>query len=85
MSRIILSDALFEALQAAGVLRPEDSVRRVVIDLKVGEVAVLHLERYGDERLLNLVPGLDGVEIRRDDPAVELAPDLRPDPLLLGS
>lgn len=63
---IILADKMLEALESAGLIRVEDRVRRVVIDLQIGHVAVIHVECIGDERLLNIVPGLDGVQVVRE-------------------
>lgn len=65
MSRIIRSDDLLDVLVASGVLSKEDNATRVVIDLRVGQLPVVHVEKYGDERMLELVRALEGVEIRR--------------------
>jgi hypothetical protein len=61
---IITSDAFQKALIEAGVIRFEDRVRRVVIDATVNEATVMYVERFGDEKLLEVVPALVGVEIR---------------------
>lgn len=53
------------ALIEAGIIHGGDSVRRVIIDAEVGNVVVVHVERYGDERLLSLARGFDGVAINR--------------------
>lgn len=63
-ARLIRSEQFHDALVAAGVIRAGERIRRIVIDAKVGEVPVIHVERYGDERLLEVVRGLDGVEVR---------------------
>ncbi len=63
--RMVMSDAVFAALVAAGLFRDEDHVFRVVIDLQVGCVPVIHMSSHGDERLLAVVPTLEGVEITR--------------------
>jgi hypothetical protein len=60
------SQKVFDALKEAGIIRDGDYVRRVVIDINVDCAVVVHVERYGDERLLNLVRTLDGIEIRRE-------------------
>lgn len=65
---IISHDPFAEALLAAGVIRVEDNVTRVVIDAKVGHMPVIYVERYADERLLEVVPALTGVEIRESRP-----------------
>jgi hypothetical protein len=62
----IKSDRVFEAMITSGLFRPGERVRRVVIDLQAGETPIVHIERYGDDRLLSVVPTLDGVEIRRE-------------------
>lgn len=55
----------YQALVEAGVVRDDDSVIRVVIDVSDRNPAVvLYVERWGDERLLDVVTTLDGVEIR---------------------
>ena len=69
MTRPITTRPLFAALEEAGIVRKEDRVNRVVIDIKVNEVPVIHIQRYGDSRLLDVVPTLTGVEIRRDEPS----------------
>jgi hypothetical protein len=58
------SQEVFDALKQAGIVRDGDYVRRVVIDIHVERPVVVHVERYGDERLLDVVRMLDGVEIR---------------------
>jgi hypothetical protein len=60
------SQEMFDALKQAGIIRDGDYVRRVVIDINVDSAVIVHVERYGDERLLNVVQMLDGVEIRRE-------------------
>lgn len=63
MSKII-SDPLFAALAEWGI--DTASVRRVVIDIKSSEPPVIHVEQWGDERLLSVVRALGGVEIKRE-------------------
>jgi len=60
------SQKVLDALKEAGIVRDGDYVRRVVIDISAGCAVVVHVERYGDERLLDLVRTLDGTEIRRE-------------------
>ena len=55
---------IYEALKAAGIIRDNDHVRRVIIDINVDYAIVVYIERYGDERLLNLIRTMDGAEIR---------------------
>jgi hypothetical protein len=65
---IILGDVFARALADAGIICQLDHVRRIVIDARVGDVVVVHVERLGDSRLLNVVRSLDGVEVRYDEP-----------------
>lgn len=62
--RRITSNELWRALVDAGVLQEDDSVTRIVIDAQVGSIVTLYVERWADERLLQVVPTLDGIEIR---------------------
>ena len=59
----ITSEQLFGALTRAGIVGPDERVRRVVIDARFGSVPVVYVERLGDERLLSVVQTLGGVEI----------------------
>lgn len=59
----IHSSRLFDALRDVGIVRDGDYTRRVVIDVQVGNPVRVYVERFGDERLLSVVQGLDGVEI----------------------
>lgn len=56
--------AFLEALGAAGIIKVGDYVRRVVIDASVDGTLAMYVERWGDERLLEVATSLDGVEIR---------------------
>jgi hypothetical protein len=58
------SEELWNALRDAGVIRDGDYVRRVIIDIDVNAAVVVYIERYGDTRLLDLIPVLGGAEIR---------------------
>jgi hypothetical protein len=53
-----------QALVDAGVTREDDKIRRIVIDAKMNDVVVIHVERVGDTRLLDVMPTLAGIEIR---------------------
>jgi hypothetical protein len=53
----------------AGVIGADDRVRHVVIDARHGHTVAVHVEFIGDRRLLSVVRSLNGVEVRRDDPA----------------
>jgi hypothetical protein len=53
MSKFIASSAIFDALHDAGVIEQEPrTVRRVVIDLKVGTVAMVYVEQFADDEKL---------------------------------
>lgn len=69
--RVIRSDHFADALVAAGVIASGDKIRRVVIDANAGEAVVMYVERFGDERLLNVVTTLDGIEVHAGTPAAE--------------
>lgn len=60
MARITV-DPVFGALRDAGLA--DDHTTRVVIDIKAGSLPVVHIERLGDERLVQVVDALDGAEI----------------------
>lgn len=60
----ILSDALWPALAALGI--DPSITRRVVIDIQADHAPVIHVEQFGDDRLLSVVRALDGVEIKRE-------------------
>ena len=71
--RVVLSEDLFDALAAAGVVDRSEPIARIVIDAQAGHLLRLHLERFGDERILQVVPSLAGVQIstipaRKEDP-----------------
>lgn len=59
---VITSERFAKALQDAGIL-DDGHVRRVVIDAQAGHVLMLHVEYFGDEKLLNVVRTLDGAEV----------------------
>ncbi|HWD45896.1 MAG TPA: hypothetical protein VHM23_19660 [Actinomycetota bacterium] len=62
-SRVVSTKAFYQALVAAGVLREDETIRRVVIDANAGDVVVMYVERWGDERLLQVATTLDGIEV----------------------
>ncbi len=47
-------NSFLKALEDAGVLKPEDKTRRVVIDATIGEPLMIYIENIGDERVLQL-------------------------------
>lgn len=70
MAGKIMGRRFIQALLDAGVVSREDRVRRLVVDAHADGSVVLYVERYGDERLLDVVTTLDGVQIRGvPDPA----------------
>jgi len=70
--RLITGRAFAAALVAAGVIPEADSVQRIVIDVKDPmEPVIIHIERFGDERLLDVVRTLDGIEVHYGTPASE--------------
>ena len=60
----VTSDKVFKLLEEAGLFSPEDRTTRVVIDLQVGHVAKMYVERFVDKRILDVLPtALQGVRI----------------------
>lgn len=72
--QIITVERFYQALVAADVLRAGERIRRIVIDAEVASgdsghgVVRMYVERFGDERLLDVVPTLDGVEVHTGRP-----------------
>lgn len=60
----ITTKRFWEALVAAGVFRDDEYIARIVIDAQVGNAVVMYVQRYGDERLLQVAQTLEGIEIR---------------------
>jgi hypothetical protein len=67
--KLVTSEAVFKAMAATGAFDFADgnTVRRVVIDLRAGSLPVVHVELHGDERLLDVVPSLVGVQVKKGD------------------
>ncbi len=65
--KVVTSETVFKAMAETGMFDFTDgnAVRRVVIDLHAGSVPVVHVELHGDERLLDVVPSLAGVQVKR--------------------
>ena len=61
---LVTSDKFVQALADAGIIHEPKRVRRVVIDCQPGEVPIIYVERFGDERLVELAPLLTGIELR---------------------
>jgi hypothetical protein len=62
--KILTGQAFWQALVAAGVCGKDELARRVVIDAQADHAVVMYVERWADERLLQVVQTLDGVEVR---------------------
>jgi len=60
-----------EAPLESGIITKEEFVRRVVIDVSVDNAVFMYVERFGDSRLLEVVPASTGVEIRQTDKPAE--------------
>jgi hypothetical protein len=74
MTAPVHSRKVLQALVDAGVIREEDKIRRVIIDLDVGEIAKMYVERFGDERLLGIAVNLNGGYIVRYESGAEQKP-----------
>ena len=61
--RMISADAFGKALLAAGVIRDGERIRRLVIDVQVGQPVIIYVERFADERLLDVATSLNGIEV----------------------
>lgn len=59
----ITGRAFLEALRDAGVIRPDDYARHVVIDAHLDRSLRVLTDRIGDERALRAVPTLAGIEV----------------------
>jgi hypothetical protein len=70
------SQEIYDALRAAGIISGDDQVHRVIIDIDVSRPVTIHVEKYGDARVLDLLPVLGGAEIRWA-PAPEAPDDSR--------
>jgi hypothetical protein len=69
------SQEVWEALKAAGIAREGDYVRRVIIDINVTDAVTVYIERYADNRALEILPviGSGRSEIRWSDKVPEIA------------
>jgi hypothetical protein len=59
----ILGMKFLEALRDAGIISEGDYISRVVIDAGVRDAVKVYVERYGDDRLLQVATSLEGIEI----------------------
>jgi hypothetical protein len=69
----ILPSQFAQALHDAGAIHEHpDNVRRIIIDANADTWDVtIYLERYADERLLNVIRDLDGLRIEPDPGAAQ--------------
>lgn len=59
-----------DALVSAGVIRDGEHIRRIVIDASADTgLVTLYLERDGDDRLVDVIPLLTGIEVVHQDPS----------------
>lgn len=66
----LLSSELLAALaDLAGI--EAGMIRRIVIDIQAGDVPMIHIERFGDDKLLRVVRALDGIQITTSDTKTE--------------
>lgn len=65
MSKLILSDEWLKKLKEA--LNLGEYIRRVVIDATVGEALIIHVERYGDSRILEVTPPTEAVIVTYEE------------------
>lgn len=57
-----------QALIDAGIIPDDFRVRRLVIDVDADKTAVvMHVEQWGDRRMIQIVPSLEGVQIHEVD------------------
>jgi len=63
------SQEIYDALRAAGIIREDDHVRRVIIDISADSAVLIYIERYADTRVLDILPviGHGRAEIRWAD------------------
>lgn len=52
----IIGRRLYQALVKAGIA--DDLTRRVTIDIPVNDVVTVYVERYGDSRMLEIIPAI---------------------------
>jgi len=56
---------VIDALAETGIIDDPTMVRRVVIDIQSGHIPIVHVEKYSDDGLINLVRKLDGIEVEK--------------------
>jgi len=65
MAKPLLATMFGQKLIEAGIIpgTPEE-IRRIVIDIEAGELVTMYVEYTADERLLEVIPGLKGIEVK---------------------
>lgn len=58
MAKKITANPFVEALVKAGIIDDPSMVTRVIIDVRPTQMVVVHVERIGDESLVDTVPAL---------------------------
>ncbi len=75
---IMTFEPIEQALIAAGIA--DENTSRVVIDVRCGHIPVVHIERFGDDKLLEVVKTLDGVKVVREERPAHRQPCLSQPP-----
>lgn len=67
--QLVTSETVFKAMAETGLFDFTDGtgVRRVVIDLRQGSLPIIHVETFADRQLLDVVPSLVGVQIKKGE------------------
>lgn len=60
----ITSDRFHRELVAAGVVRGDEAIRRIVIVAEAGDSVRMYVERFGDDRLVEVLKHTEGIEVR---------------------
>ena len=69
--KVVTPYALLEAFVDAGIFKKDDFVQRVVIDITWKDVPKMYVEYAADQRMLNVVQTLAGIEISKATPSDE--------------
>lgn len=60
MAKRILGHVFAQALADAGVVSDLNTISRIVIDVTANDAVKVHVQRFGDERLIDLAALLAG-------------------------
>lgn len=64
MAKFVETGRAYRALYDAGIVtEAPENVRRCVIDLEVGSVAKIYIEKFADEKLIDVLLTADLVEV----------------------